>query len=348
MRGWPWIVGGGALAYAFARRSPGATRATVAAAVSPPLLPGRWVWPVPRWNGRVPIISDGFDSPRPGVPRHGGVDIMFARRGGDAFPPGTPNGSKLHVMPEDMPVLAASDGVIWSAMSTPTGHAVVIDHGTGHDPSHKIATFYAHLDRLLVTPTARGASKQRVRAGQMIGTVGASPRDPEDLKHLHLEIWLGGPASKIDPAALMRTWPVLDDPRKPLAARNGALTYRPVGASGEPYPDWVRALKDAAGVYIIRDLATHEVVYVGSSSGRLYDTLTRHFQQWRRYKGYWRGQYGHGHDPGLTYPRQKVEVAIRRTSPADAFDQEMTLIARLRPRDNMIGQPAPADDEIPF
>jgi integrase len=38
-------------------------------------------------------------------------------------------------------------------------------------------------------------------------------------------------------------------------ARNAAaLKYRPVGSTGEPYPDWVRALDGKSGVYIIREL----------------------------------------------------------------------------------------------
>jgi hypothetical protein len=79
----------------------------------------------------------------------------------------------------------------------------------------------------------------------------------------------------------MRTWDVLPDPRvQVLAARNGGFTYRKVGASGA-YPQWVRDLKQKSGVYLIRDATTHELLYVGSSSGRLYDTLTRHFQSVR-------------------------------------------------------------------
>jgi hypothetical protein len=134
------------------------------------------------------------------------------------------------------------------------------------------------------------------------------------------------------------------------AIRNGTMSaYRRVGDRGEAYPDWVRALKDEAGVYVIRDADTHECLYVGSSAGRLYDTLTRHFQTWRRWKGFWKGQYGEGADPGLTYPRAAVEVAVRLTSPDDALDEEMRVIARLRPRDNQIGQPDTATDEsIPF
>lgn len=335
MRAWPWVIGGGIAAYAWSRRS----THKPATFVGP--LPGRWVWPVPRWNGRAPVISDGFDSPRPGVPRHGGVDVMFARTASDAFKAGTPNASKLFVMPDGMPAVAASDGVVWSAMQTPQGFAVVIDHGP-----RKVATFYTHLEKLLVAPATPGKSTERVRAGQPIGIVGASPLDGEHLKHLHFEVWLGGPSDRIDPATLMRAWETVADPNA-LVARNASLVYRPVGASGEAYPDWVRALKGEAGVYVIRDIESREIVYVGSSTGRLYDTLTRHFQTWRRYKGFWRGQYGEGHDPGLTYERDSVEVAVRLTSPSKSLDEEMRLIARLKPRDNLIGQ-VDAAEEVPF
>lgn len=135
-------------------------------------------------------------------------------------------------------------------------------------------------------------------------------------------------------ASAQRSWPPVTAPRW----RNAGHAYRPIGASGEPYPSWVRELKGEAGVYMIRDAASHEILYVGSSSSRLYDTLTRHFQQWRRYKGYWRGQYAEGHDPGLTYNRARVEVAVKLTSPADALDEEARMIRRLNPRDNILGQ----------
>jgi hypothetical protein len=327
----PLIVGGGALAYWWARRHHRAPRNVAA------MLSGRWVWPVASWNGRAPTISDGFDSPRPGLPRHGGVDIMFRRAATDTFAAGTPNGTKMFVMPDDHPVLAASDGVVWSAMKTQRGYAVVIDHGP-----RGVATFYSHLDRMLVTPTARGASKQQVTAGQMIGTVGFDPLDVRKLKHLHFEVWLGGPSDRADPMLAMSVWDVAPDPR---LTRNAGFSYRPIGASGEAYPQWVRDLKDQSGVYVIREIESGETVYVGSSVGRLYDTLTRHFQTWRRYKGFWKGQYAEGHDPGLTYPRDGVEVAVRLTKPSDALDEEARLIRRLRPRDNLLGQPI---EEVPF
>jgi hypothetical protein len=333
----PWIAGAGALAwYAWSRRGKDAHAPSSRGPALAGPLPGRWVWPVPRWNGRTPMVSDGFDSPRPGLPRHGGVDLMFARVPSDPFKVGSPNGSKAFVMPDGLSALAASDGVVWSAGPMPTGLAVVIDHS----PT-KAATFYAHLEKLRV------AKGDRVRAGQPIGTIGASPQDAEHLKHLHFELWLGGPSDRIDPAQVMRGWEVLPDPNA-LVARNASLTYRTVGASGEAYPEWVRALKGKSGVYVIREIGG-DIVYVGSSSaGRLYETITRHLQTWRRFKGFWKNQYAEGADPGLTYARDSVEVAVRVTSPADALDQEMRLIARLAPRDNQIGQREPAEDEVPF
>jgi murein DD-endopeptidase MepM/ murein hydrolase activator NlpD len=98
-------------------------------------------------------------------------------------------------MPDGLTALAAADGVVWSAMNATTGHCVVIDH----TPIHA-ATFYAHLETLLV------AKGDHVRAGQPLGVIGASPSDAEHLKHLHFELWLGGPSDRIDPASLMKNW----------------------------------------------------------------------------------------------------------------------------------------------
>jgi hypothetical protein len=121
--------------------------------------------------------------------------------------------------------------------------------------------------------------------------------------------------------------------------RNAGFVYRPVGKRGDDYPEWLRSLRGESGVYVIRDAPSGEILYVGEShTGRVYETLTRHFQEWRRWKGFWRGQYAEGHDPGLTYPRDRVEVAVRVTSAANALDEEARLIRRLAPRDNLLGQ----------
>jgi hypothetical protein len=139
------------------------------------------------------------------------------------------------------------------------------------------------------------------------------------------------------------------------SARNAALTYRSVGATGEPYPDWVRALDGKSGVYVLRERqrdGSTPVVYVGQSqAGRLYQTLTRHFQTWRRAKKFWTGQYGgQGHDPGLTYNRDRITAAVSILPAEKAIAEEARLITRLRPRDNLVGQPVDEDPDevIPF
>jgi hypothetical protein len=370
MSRFPWIVGlgGGAAAlYFWSRNKSSATQPTSSSGVPTPAttsakvvdkLEGRWVWPVPSWQGRKPTISDGFYSPRAGYPLHGGADLMYARLPSDPYKAGSPNGTKGFVMPDGLTALAASDGVVWSAFQTPQGFAIVIDHGKRG--AYPVSTFYTHLDHLLVKPTDRAASKERVAAGQPIGVIGFSPLDPEKIKHLHFELRLGGAIDRIDPAPVMRSWPVIAAPvpaapvttsptPATLVARNGTTKYRPIGARGAPYPQWVRDLKGRSGVYLIRDDLSRELLYVGSSSRRLYDTLTRHFQVWRRYKSFWSGQYSEGHDPGLTYDRARVEVAVHLTAPDDSLDEEARLIARLRPRDNLLGQPTDeAADEVPF
>ena len=138
--------------------------------------------------------------------------------------------------------------------------------------------------------------------------------------------------------------------------RNASLSYRPIGASGR-YPDWVRALRGKSGVYLIRERqrdGSNPVVYIGEShANRLYQTLTRHFQTWRRHKKFWSGQYtgSQSHDPGLTYRRSRSTVAVRVLPPERAMAEEARLIARLRPRDNLIGQleqDLAPDEAVPF
>lgn len=139
-----------------------------------------------------------------------------------------------------------------------------------------------------------------------------------------------------------------DEPGGPF--RNGRLTFRPVGRRGEPYPPWITDLRGRSGAYVIRvpdENGDRVIVYVGSSSAdRLYETVTRHFQIWRRWKGFWRGQYGEGHDPGLSYDRDVCDAAVIVTQPQHALELESRLIRRLRPRDNVIGQEEVSD--VPF
>lgn len=144
-----------------------------------------------------------------------------------------------------------------------------------------------------------------------------------------------------------------EDNDPPEEYRNRGMRFRSVGKPGEDYPDWVRALKGLSGVYLIRELDEKNeprIVYVGEShTDRLYDTLTRHLQQWRRWKGFWRGQFGEGHDPGLAYNRGAVEVATRVVPPEEAIKLEAKLIRKYSPRDNINGQADVIDvEEAPF
>jgi hypothetical protein len=313
--------------------------------VDAPLDARAWVFPVPDLGGRRPEVSDGWGSPRhdpDGTRRlHLGADIMFRRRTRgelvEVYPPGSANGSPGYFMPDGVPVLASGAGVVTFAAWTARGYTVTVRHPEGW------TTYYTHLAALSVVP------KQTVAAGQPIGTVGFDPSGHRKLMHLHVELWRGHKrAGATDPAPYLTAWARRAVVGWAAPARNAGLTYRPVGGRGERYPDWLRALKGASGVYVIRERRGNGkpvVVYVGqSNAGRLYETMTRHFQAWRRWKGFWRGQFAEGHDPGLTYEREHADAAVRVTSPADSLDEEARLIARLRPRDNLIGQP----EAVPF
>lgn len=191
----------------------GAVMATLAARPRAAIADrGAWLWPVPLLNGRPPVVSSGWGSPRRAqdgtTHPHRGVDIMYKRRSRseliERFPPGTPNGSPGYFMPDFIPVFAARDGVVWSARKGPRGHAIVVDHGKPW------ATYYQHLERMFVPPTERGIGGKRVRAGEILGYVGGSPLGREHLMHLHFELWRGGgPEAAIDPEPIMQSWLVM-------------------------------------------------------------------------------------------------------------------------------------------
>ena len=314
-----------------------------------PISRETWVFPVPDLGERRPEISDGWASRRITVTKKGkrrrlhlGADIMFRRKRGELaieYPPGTRHGTERYFMPDLVPALAASAGVVIFAEWTGVGFTVKVFHPDGW------TTYYTHLSLLSV------AVGQRVTAGQSVGIIGFDPKDPRKLMHLHFELWRGRDdrGGATNPGPYLDAWDRRSIPWAwpSSSLRNaGGFSYRPVGNTGERYPDWLHELKGESGVYVIRERREGKkpvVVYVGqSSTGRLFETLTRHFQTWRRWKGFWRGQYAEGHDPGLTYDRASVDVGVRVTD--DSFEEESRLIARLRPRDNVIGQP----EEVPF
>jgi excinuclease UvrABC nuclease subunit len=107
-----------------------------------------------------------------------------------------------------------------------------------------------------------------------------------------------------------------------------SLEYRPV-KEGRAVADWVKALKNKSGVYLIRERGfMGNVLYAGEShSGRLYSTLLRHFQRWT------------GPTAGPTFPVSKVEVAVIRTPAAKAIELQNAVIAEYRPKLNVAEKP---------
>lgn len=115
------------------------------------------------------------------------------------------------------------------------------------------------------------------------------------------------------------------------------LAFTPVGGPGEPYPAWVRALRDVSGVYAIRqrdDRGVPVLVYIGEShTDRLYQTLTRHWQTWRR-SGFARRESEH--DPGMWYARERCLAAALVTPADNARCIQDALIDYLIPTDNLV------------
>ena len=89
----------------------------------------------------------------------------------------------------------------------------------------------------------------------------------------------------------------------------------------------------ASGVYAVLDARSRDVLYVGEShSGRLYDTITRHFRKWRPRKDRPWGKTG-----GVTFDRTRVLLSVVITSDADAVPVQYAEIQRLEPKLNQVG-----------
>lgn len=128
---------------------------------------------------------------------------------------------------------------------------------------------------------------------------------------------------------------------------NPRLVFRDVGRKGQPYPDWIRELVDKSGIYVIRSRRSRKVLYVGEShTGRLYGTLTRHFQGWNREVNEWDPYWGRA--TGRVYDRAAVEVAVYVTRADRAAVQQWITIQKLHPRDNQLEGATVVQDEIPF
>ena len=130
--------------------------------------------------------------------------------------------------------------------------------------------------------------------------------------------------------------------------------YRPVGEFGEPYPNWMRDLRDARGVYVIIDLETGEPLWVGESDYDLRKTITRHFQAWDRESRSAQTPHYEYERAGV-YDRTEVLVSVGiaddSTSESEIIDREGDLICALQPADNeqkMWRCYEPDPDEAPY
>ena len=114
------------------------------------------------------------------------------------------------------------------------------------------------------------------------------------------------------------------------------MRWRSIGVPGV-FEDWILDLRGYSGVYAIRDTYSGEVLYVGEShTGRLYDTLTRHFQS--RSHSY--------HGPNLD--RGRCEAKAEVCSVGEVEDLQYEWISRLRPTLNELVPAGATDDEVPF
>ena len=90
----------------------------------------------------------------------------------------------------------------------------------------------------------------------------------------------------------------------------------------------------ASGIYAIIDTDSGAVLYVGEShTGRLYETITRHFRAWKRdpHRDQWGRRFG-----GKTYDRRRVSLLIEETDDEEARPRQYEYIQLFAPRDNEV------------
>lgn len=129
------------------------------------------------------------------------------------------------------------------------------------------------------------------------------------------------------------------------------MNFRPVGGkAGDPYPEWISAVFGKSGVYVIKD-KRGTVLYVGEShTGRLRQTLIRHFQTWRRSKINLFSKTDWSRTTGVTYDRGDVLAWVHPCRRDQARKLQYALIQRLKPRDNSVDGSGQLGDlsDVPF
>jgi hypothetical protein len=159
------------------------------------------VWPLAALNGRAPVV---LDTDTRGIalayPRIDATDAI------DVCPIGTPLGTATHLMPAMTAALSIDDGVIEFAGRLGHAFGVIIRHGNG------FASHYANLQAIAAIRTdLYRPREQRVRAGDVIGYVGAPA--PAAFRRLHFELWKSNRDRHfvpVDPLPHLATWKLLE------------------------------------------------------------------------------------------------------------------------------------------
>lgn len=169
-----------------------------------------WMVPVPDLNlGGVKYpatVSQEWRATAPGVAGHYGIDLMYPRNEGELPEYAGHDGTKRFFAPQGTPVIAARDGVLWSADHSQRGFQIVLDHGK------PFATYYQHIEKLSVPLAEQGKTEDGkvyvVRAGDVIGMMGYDPIDPEGLRHLHFAVWYAGfgDSASVNPGGVIGGW----------------------------------------------------------------------------------------------------------------------------------------------
>jgi murein DD-endopeptidase MepM/ murein hydrolase activator NlpD len=159
-----------------------------------------FLFPMPAWGGRAPGVSSGY-GPREGghYSTHYGVDILYRTTPEEAARKNQPREERLPevaasgnwIVPSNtIPALSIADGVVELSSDIGTGGRVRVDHGDG------LKSAYYHLRNRRVNVG------ERVKRGQILGTVSYDASKDLHLNHLHFEIWKNG--KQVDPAPYLK------------------------------------------------------------------------------------------------------------------------------------------------
>jgi hypothetical protein len=240
-----------------------------------PIAKGKWIYPVPIYDGIYPEINAPFSEPRPSNPGqqtvHTGVDIDYlnkAKKSWFAVPWSSPTPASIAWIPPLTPALAAGDGEVFITMTpgtkrkyppcTSSGNVIAIDHGNG------VITYYLHLSDTFVK------KGDKVVAGQPLGIISNDPGRPgckqcgilkscpTDTKekfdqpeggliHLHFEVHLDNGKTTIDPNRLLKKATFLDTPNDVTGAYAAYIASKPMSGKSFAQQFTTKSQETAAG-----------------------------------------------------------------------------------------------------